>query len=71
MKSSKEIFQLGRTREARRLLLKCRFYRISDAVITANKTMGAAGMQNGMPERSEMSHREESKSVRCDSQEGE
>lgn len=71
MESSKEIFQLGRTGEARWLLMKSRFYRISDAVITANKTTGAAGMQDGMPERCEMSHREESKSGLCDSQEGE
>lgn len=53
------------------MLLKSRFHRISDAVITANKATGAAGMRDGKPERSEMSHREESKSGLCDSQEGE
>lgn len=71
MESSKEIFQLGRTREGKWLLLKSHFYWIPDAVITANKTTGAAGMQDGMPERSETSHRKESKSGSCDSQEGE
>lgn len=53
------------------MLLKSHFYGIPDAVITANKTTGAARMQDGMPERGEMSHRKESKSGLCDSQEGE
>lgn len=53
------------------MLPKSRSYRISNAVITANKTTGAAGMQDGMPDRCEMSRREESKSELCDSQEGE